>query len=84
MQASIIFRKKESKAEELQEAREELAAAERELKQRTSQTQGSYGEEVIHGDEVHGSAGCHCHKVVQPLQITSANFTEAVLTSLAG
>ncbi|XP_037537184.1 intraflagellar transport protein 81 homolog isoform X2 [Nematolebias whitei] len=51
-QASIIFRKKESKAEELQEAREELAAAERELKQRTSQTQGLYGEEVIRGDEL--------------------------------
>uniref|UniRef100_A0A3Q3A2L0 Intraflagellar transport protein 81 homolog n=1 Tax=Kryptolebias marmoratus TaxID=37003 RepID=A0A3Q3A2L0_KRYMA len=51
-QASIIFRKKESKAEELQEAREELAAAERDLKQRTSQTQGSHGEEVIRGDEL--------------------------------
>ncbi|XP_014865059.1 PREDICTED: intraflagellar transport protein 81 homolog isoform X3 [Poecilia mexicana] len=51
-QASIIIRKKESKAEELQEAREELAAAERELKQRSSQGQGSNGEEVIRGDEL--------------------------------
>ncbi|XP_072244637.1 intraflagellar transport protein 81 homolog [Leuresthes tenuis] len=51
-QASIIIRKKESKAEELQEAREELAAAERELKQRSSQTQSAHGEEVIRGDEL--------------------------------
>ncbi|XP_027889383.1 intraflagellar transport protein 81 homolog [Xiphophorus couchianus] len=51
-QASIIIRKKESKAEELQEAREELAAAERELKQRSSQGQGSNGEVVIRGDEL--------------------------------
>uniref|UniRef100_A0A668VKC1 Intraflagellar transport protein 81 homolog n=1 Tax=Oreochromis aureus TaxID=47969 RepID=A0A668VKC1_OREAU len=51
-QASIIARRKESKAEELQEAREELAAAERELRQRTNQTQGSDGEEVIRGDEM--------------------------------
>uniref|UniRef100_A0AAQ6AP32 Intraflagellar transport protein 81 homolog n=1 Tax=Amphiprion ocellaris TaxID=80972 RepID=A0AAQ6AP32_AMPOC len=50
-QASIIIRRKESKAEELQEAREELAAAERELRQRSSQAQGSDGEEVIRGDE---------------------------------
>ncbi|XP_041856508.1 intraflagellar transport protein 81 homolog [Melanotaenia boesemani] len=51
-QASIITRKKESKAEELQEAREKLAAAEKELKQRTSQTQTLHGEEVISGDEL--------------------------------
>ncbi|KAL3976278.1 mucolipin 2 [Sarotherodon galilaeus] len=51
-QASIIARRKESKAEELQEAREELAAAEREMRQRTNQTQGSDGEEVIRGDEM--------------------------------
>lgn len=51
-QASIIARRKESKAEELQEAREELAAAERELRQRTNQTHGSDGEEVIRGDEM--------------------------------
>lgn len=30
-----------------------MAAAERELRQRTNQTQGSDGEEVIRGDEVH-------------------------------
>lgn len=52
MQASIISRKKEAKAEELQEAREELAAAERQLRQRTSQAQGSDGDEVIPVDEV--------------------------------
>nr|XP_046242207.1 intraflagellar transport protein 81 homolog isoform X1 [Scatophagus argus] len=51
-QASIIIRRKESKAEELQEAREELAAAERELRQRTSRAQASDGEEVVHGDEL--------------------------------
>ncbi|AWP07944.1 putative intraflagellar transport protein 81 -like [Scophthalmus maximus] len=51
-QASIIIRRKESKAEELQEAREELATAERELRQRSSQTQSSDGEEVIRGDEL--------------------------------
>ncbi|XP_047236250.1 intraflagellar transport protein 81 homolog [Girardinichthys multiradiatus] len=51
-QASIIIRKKETKAEELQEAREELAAAERELKQRGSHGQGPHGEEVIRGDEL--------------------------------
>lgn len=51
-QASIIIRKKESKAEELQEAREELAAAERELKQRSSQGRDAHGEEVIRGDEL--------------------------------
>ncbi|XP_061622661.1 intraflagellar transport protein 81 homolog isoform X1 [Phyllopteryx taeniolatus] len=50
-QASIIIRKKEAKAEELQEAREELAAAERELTHRTSQALASNGEEVVRGDE---------------------------------
>lgn len=52
LQASIIFRRKEAKTEELQEAREELAAAEKELKQRSSQTQTLDGEEVVRGDEV--------------------------------
>lgn len=52
-QASIIIRKKEAKAEELQEAREELAAAERELKHRASQALASNGEEIVRGDEVH-------------------------------
>ncbi|KAM9811131.1 intraflagellar transport protein 81 homolog [Neosynchiropus ocellatus] len=51
-QASIIVRKKEAKAEELQEAREELAAVERELRQRNNQTQSSDGEEVIRDDEL--------------------------------
>ncbi|XP_022607517.1 intraflagellar transport protein 81 homolog [Seriola dumerili] len=51
-QASIIIRRKESKAEELQEAREELAAADRELRQRSSQAQASDGAEVIRGDEL--------------------------------
>ncbi|XP_071778342.1 intraflagellar transport protein 81 homolog [Centroberyx gerrardi] len=51
-QASIIIRKKEAKAEELQEAREELAAAERELAQRTSQARDQDGDEVIRGDEL--------------------------------
>uniref|UniRef100_A0A3P9MMX8 Intraflagellar transport protein 81 homolog n=1 Tax=Oryzias latipes TaxID=8090 RepID=A0A3P9MMX8_ORYLA len=49
-QASIISRKKESKAEELQEAREALATAEKEMKQRHSQS--SPEEEVIRGDEL--------------------------------
>ncbi|XP_051924170.1 intraflagellar transport protein 81 homolog isoform X3 [Hippocampus zosterae] len=51
-QASIIIRKKEAKAEELQEAREELAAAERELKHRASQALASNGEEIVRGDEL--------------------------------
>ncbi|XP_029296543.1 intraflagellar transport protein 81 homolog isoform X1 [Cottoperca gobio] len=51
-QASIIIRRKESKAEELQEAREELATAERELRQRSSQAQASDGGEVVRGDEL--------------------------------
>ncbi|KAJ7994081.1 hypothetical protein DPEC_G00262230 [Dallia pectoralis] len=50
-QASIITRKKESKAEELQEAREELAALERELSQKNSQARDLDGDEVIRGDE---------------------------------
>ncbi|XP_074525696.1 intraflagellar transport protein 81 homolog isoform X2 [Halichoeres trimaculatus] len=51
-QASIIIRRKESKAEELQEAREELAASERELRQRSSQAHASDGGGVIWGDEL--------------------------------
>ncbi|XP_030625139.1 intraflagellar transport protein 81 homolog [Chanos chanos] len=50
-QASIITRKKEAKAEEVQEAREELAAAERELSMRSNQAKDLSGEELIHGDE---------------------------------
>ncbi|XP_029493433.1 intraflagellar transport protein 81 homolog isoform X2 [Oncorhynchus nerka] len=50
-QASIITRKKEAKAEELQEAREELAALDRELNQKNSQARDQDGDEVIRGDE---------------------------------
>ncbi|KAF3850635.1 hypothetical protein F7725_012407, partial [Dissostichus mawsoni] len=50
-QASIIMRRKESKAEELQEAREELASAERDLRGR-SQAQDSEGGEIIRTDEL--------------------------------
>lgn len=47
------MRKKEAKAEELQEAREELVALERELAQKNSQARDlDGGEEVIRGDEV--------------------------------
>uniref|UniRef100_A0A667XGF1 Intraflagellar transport protein 81 homolog n=1 Tax=Myripristis murdjan TaxID=586833 RepID=A0A667XGF1_9TELE len=51
-QASIIIRKKETKAEELQEAREELAAAERDLAQRTNQARDPDGHKVVRGDEL--------------------------------
>nr|XP_040052696.1 intraflagellar transport protein 81 homolog [Gasterosteus aculeatus aculeatus] len=51
-QASIILRRKASKAEELQEAREELATAERELRERSNQAQASEGGEVVRGDEL--------------------------------
>lgn len=50
-QAAIIVRKKESKVEELQEAREELAAVERELNTKSSQAQEQGGAELIRGDE---------------------------------
>uniref|UniRef100_A0A8C7K936 Intraflagellar transport protein 81 homolog n=1 Tax=Oncorhynchus kisutch TaxID=8019 RepID=A0A8C7K936_ONCKI len=50
-QASIITRKKEAKAEELQEAREEQAALDRELNQKNSQARDQDGDEVIRGDE---------------------------------
>lgn len=51
-QASIIIRRKESKAEEVQEAREELAAAEREWRQRNSKAHVSDGEDGVREDEV--------------------------------
>ncbi|CAN9512707.1 unnamed protein product [Ophioblennius macclurei] len=51
-QASIITRRKEAKAEELQEAREELVVAERELSHRSSQIYTADGPEVIRGDEL--------------------------------
>ncbi|XP_028852938.1 intraflagellar transport protein 81 homolog [Denticeps clupeoides] len=50
-QASIIARKKEAKAEELQEAREEMAALERELNAKNSQARDQDGAELIRGDE---------------------------------
>lgn len=78
LQASIIFRKKEAKAEELQEAREKLAAAERELKQRSSQSQGSYGEEVVRGDEVRCSVGRHCHNEVQSLNALDLQTSQSL------
>ncbi|XP_041642411.1 intraflagellar transport protein 81 homolog [Cheilinus undulatus] len=51
-QASIIIRRKESKAEELRDAREELAAAERDLRQRNSQAQATDEGEIVRGDEL--------------------------------
>uniref|UniRef100_A0A8C2S576 IFT81 calponin homology domain-containing protein n=1 Tax=Capra hircus TaxID=9925 RepID=A0A8C2S576_CAPHI len=50
-QASIISRKKEAKAEELQEAKEKLANLEREVSVKTSQTREFDGTEVLKGDE---------------------------------
>ncbi|XP_059360074.1 intraflagellar transport protein 81 homolog isoform X1 [Carassius carassius] len=50
-QAAIIVRKKETKVEELQEAREELAAVERELNMKSSRARERGGAELIHGDE---------------------------------
>ncbi|KTF82328.1 hypothetical protein cypCar_00032096 [Cyprinus carpio] len=49
--AAIIGRKKEAKVEELQEAREELAAVERELNMKSSQARERGGVELIRGDE---------------------------------
>lgn len=49
--AAIIVRKKEAKVEELQEAREELAAVERELNMKSSQAREQGGAELIRGDE---------------------------------
>ena len=50
-QASIISRKKEAKAEELQEAKEKLANLEREVSVKTNQTREFDGSEVLKGDE---------------------------------
>lgn len=50
-QATIIVRKKESKVEELQEAREELAAVEKELNMKSSRAREQGGAELIRGDE---------------------------------
>ncbi|XP_038619172.1 intraflagellar transport protein 81 homolog isoform X1 [Tachyglossus aculeatus] len=50
-QASIISRKKEAKAEELQEAKEKLSNLERELAEKANQTREFNGTEVLKGDE---------------------------------
>ncbi|XP_029422467.1 intraflagellar transport protein 81 homolog isoform X6 [Nannospalax galili] len=50
-QASIISRKKEAKAEELQEAKEKLANLEREVSVKTHQTREFDGTEVLKGEE---------------------------------
>ncbi|KAL7828824.1 hypothetical protein SRHO_G00324580 [Serrasalmus rhombeus] len=50
-QASIIARKKEAKAEELQGAREELAGLTRELSSKSNQARGQGGVEIIRADE---------------------------------
>ncbi|XP_045152650.1 intraflagellar transport protein 81 homolog [Echinops telfairi] len=50
-QASIISRKKEAKAEELQEAKEKLSILEREVSLKTNQTREFDGTEVLKGDE---------------------------------
>ncbi|KAL6459164.1 hypothetical protein MHYP_G00326360 [Metynnis hypsauchen] len=50
-QASIIARKKEAKAEELQGAREELAGLTRELSAKSNQARGQGGVEIIRADE---------------------------------
>lgn len=52
MQASIISRKKEAKAEELQAAKEEMASTERQMLQKTNQAHELEGSEVLKGDEV--------------------------------
>lgn len=52
MQASIISRKKEAKAEELQAAKEEMSSMERQMLQKTNQAQELEGSEVLKGDEV--------------------------------
>ncbi|KAG8455996.1 hypothetical protein GDO86_001979 [Hymenochirus boettgeri] len=50
-QAAIIARKKETKADELQEAKEEIANLEREISQKSSQAQDIDGSEILRGDE---------------------------------
>ncbi|XP_034790351.1 intraflagellar transport protein 81 homolog isoform X2 [Pan paniscus] len=50
-QASIISRKKEAKAEELQEAKEKLASLEREASVKRNQSREFDGTEVLKGDE---------------------------------
>ncbi|XP_069475660.1 intraflagellar transport protein 81 homolog [Ambystoma mexicanum] len=50
-QASIISRKKEAKAEELQEAKEELANVEKEIVHKANEARDFDGSEVLKGDE---------------------------------
>uniref|UniRef100_A0A803W1U9 Intraflagellar transport protein 81 homolog n=1 Tax=Ficedula albicollis TaxID=59894 RepID=A0A803W1U9_FICAL len=50
-QASIISRKKEAKAEELQAAKEEMSSLERQMEQKSSQAQELEGSEVLTEDE---------------------------------
>lgn len=52
LQASIISRKKEAKAEELQAAKEELSSLEKLREQKSSQAHGLEGSEVLTEDEV--------------------------------
>ncbi|KAK2522791.1 Ift81 [Columba guinea] len=51
IKASIIARKKEAKAEELQAAREELSGTERQMLHKTSQAHELEGSEVLKGEE---------------------------------
>lgn len=57
VQASIIARKKEAKAEELQAAREELSGTERQMLHKTSQAHELEGSEVLKGEEVRRGTG---------------------------
>ncbi|XP_053328825.1 intraflagellar transport protein 81 homolog [Spea bombifrons] len=50
-QAAIIARKKETKAEELQEAKEEISNLEKEIAQKSSQARDIDGSEILRGDE---------------------------------
>lgn len=52
LQASIISRKKAAKAEELQAAKEEMSALERQMLQKSNQARELNGTEVLKGDEV--------------------------------
>ncbi|XP_057278589.1 intraflagellar transport protein 81 homolog [Pezoporus wallicus] len=51
-QASIMSRKKEAKAEQLQAAKEELSNVEKQMQQKTSQAHELEGSEVLKGDEL--------------------------------
>ncbi|KAM8961139.1 intraflagellar transport protein 81 homolog [Pelodytes ibericus] len=50
-QAAIIARKKETKAEELQEAKEDIANLEKEITQKSNQARDVDGTEILRGDE---------------------------------